>query len=86
MEGYGSEQVIVKGTDGILKLWNDGLQITSCTALNSSFYIIMTKHTREYHENCRCGLLAAPGKKRMMKYRRDTKKEKLSLEYVIPGG
>ena len=49
MEGYGSEQVIVKGTDGILKLWNDGLQITSCTALNSSFYIIMTKHTREYH-------------------------------------
>ena len=49
MEGYGSEQFILKSTDDILKLWNDGLQITSCAALNSSFYIIMTKHTREYH-------------------------------------
>ena len=37
-------------------------------------------------ENSKNGLLVVPGKKQMMKYRRDTKKGKLSLEYVIPVG
>ena len=37
-------------------------------------------------ENSKYGLLEERGKKQMMIYRRDTKKEKLSLEYVIPVG
>ena len=48
MKGYGTKQSIVKSTDDIKKLWNDGLQITSCAALHSRFYIVMTKDTKEY--------------------------------------
>ena len=50
MAGYGTKQVIVKSTDGIKKQWDDGFSITSCAALYSTFYIIMTKDTKEYHE------------------------------------
>ena len=49
IEGYGTKQVILKGTNGITRQWGDGLQITSCAALDSTFYIIMTKDTKEYH-------------------------------------
>ena len=49
MEGYGTKQVIMKSTDDIQKQWDDGLKITSCAALDSTFYIIMTKDTKEYH-------------------------------------
>ena len=49
MEDYGSEQTILNSTGDIKKQWDDGLRITSCATLNSSFYIIMTKHTKEYH-------------------------------------
>ena len=49
MEGYGTKQVILKSTDGITRQWVDGLKITSCAALDSTFYIIMTKDTKEYH-------------------------------------
>ena len=34
-------------------------------------------------EKDRRGLLVVPGEKQVMKYRRDTKKEKLLLEYNI---
>ena len=49
MEGYGTTQAIIKSTDDIEKQWDDGLQITSCAALDSTFYVIMTKDTKEYH-------------------------------------
>ena len=49
MEGYGTKQVIMKSTDDIQQQWDDGLKITSCAALDSTFYIIMTKDTKEYH-------------------------------------
>ena len=49
MEGYGTKQAIIDCTDDIEERWDDGLKITSCAALNSSFYIIMTKGTKEYH-------------------------------------
>ena len=48
MKGYGTKQVIVKSTDDIQKQWDDGLMITSCAALDSTFYIVMTKDTKEY--------------------------------------
>ena len=49
IEDYCTEQVILKSTGGITKQWGDGLKITSCAALYSTFYIIMTKDTKEYH-------------------------------------
>ena len=48
MKGYGTKQCIVKSTDNIKKHWNNGLKITSCAALDSRFYIVMTKDTKEY--------------------------------------
>ena len=49
MKGYGTTQVIINSTDDIKKKWDDGFKITSCAALDSTFYIIMTKGTKEYH-------------------------------------
>ena len=50
MEGYGTDQVILRNTDDIKEKWDEGFKITSCSALNSTFYIIMTKDTKEYYE------------------------------------
>ena len=49
MNGYGTKQVIIESTGDIEKQWDDGLKITSCAALDSTFYIIMTEDTKEYH-------------------------------------
>ena len=49
IKGYGTKQAILKNPDDIKKIWAEGLKITSCTALDSTFYIIMTKDTKEYH-------------------------------------
>ena len=46
MDGYGTKQVIIESTDDIQKQWKDGLKITSCAALDSTFYIVMTKDTK----------------------------------------
>ena len=48
MDGYGTKHVIIRSTDDIQKQWTDGLKITSCAALDSTFYIVMTKDTKEY--------------------------------------
>ena len=48
MEGYGTTQVIINSMDDLKKEWDDGLRITSCAALDSTFYIVMTKDTKEY--------------------------------------
>ena len=48
MEGYGTKQVIIESTDDIEQQWDNGLKITSCAALDSTFYI-MTEDTKEYH-------------------------------------
>ena len=50
MESYGTGQFILRNTDDIKEKWDEGFKITSCSALNSTFYIIMTKDTKEYHE------------------------------------
>lgn len=49
MENYGTNQTILSGTANIEKNLNEGLQITACAARKSTFYIIMTKDTKEYH-------------------------------------
>ena len=49
MEGYGTKQFIIRNTDGIQNKVDDDLRITSCAALDSKFYIVMTKDTKEYH-------------------------------------
>ena len=49
MEGCGTKQVIIRSTNGIQNKLDDGLRITSCAALGSTFYIVMAKDTKEYH-------------------------------------
>ena len=49
MENYGTNQTILSGTANIQKNWDEGLEITACAARESTFYIIMTKNTKEYH-------------------------------------
>ena len=50
LANYGTDQTILTNTSDIERLRNDGFQITSCAARGSTFYIIMTKGTREYKE------------------------------------
>ena len=50
IEKYGTAPVIVTNVDDIEKKWDDGFDITSCTARGSTFYIVMTKGTREYED------------------------------------
>jgi len=48
MTGYGSEQTILTNTSDIEEKEKNGFKITSCAARGPTFYIIMTKGTREY--------------------------------------
>ena len=48
LENYGTGQTILRDTSDIEKKWEDGFQITACAARDSTFYIIMTKDTKEY--------------------------------------
>lgn len=48
MNQYGTAQAIVTNLTDIEKKWKDGFKITSCAARGQTFYIIMTKGTREY--------------------------------------
>ena len=48
MAKYGTAQAIVTNLSDIEKKWNDGFEVTSSAALGSTFYIVMTKGTKEY--------------------------------------
>ena len=48
MENYGTAQTIVTNTSDIKNKPKDGFKITACAAQGSTFYIIMTKGTKEY--------------------------------------
>ena len=48
MTNYGSAQKILTNTSDIEKEREDGFKITACAAWGSTFYVIMTKGTREY--------------------------------------
>ena len=48
MKNYGSAQTILTNTSDIEKLIEDSFKITACAAWGSTFYVIMTKGTREY--------------------------------------
>ena len=50
MEGFGTSQSIVTNTADIKKKWDDGFRITACAAQGSTFYIVMTKDTKEYQD------------------------------------
>ena len=50
LENYGSAQTILTNTSDIKEKENDGFKITACVARGSTFYIVMTKGTREYKE------------------------------------
>ena len=48
MENYCSAQKILTNTSDIEKARKDGFKITACAAWGSTFYVIMTKGTKEY--------------------------------------
>ena len=48
LANYGVDQTILTNTSDIGKKEKDGFQITACAAQGSTFYIVMTKDTREY--------------------------------------
>ena len=48
MAKYGTAQAIVMNLNDIVKKWEDGFKITSSAARGSTFYIVMTKGTKEY--------------------------------------
>lgn len=50
IENFGTRQAIVKDTSDIKKKWNDGFRITACAARGSTFYVVMTKGTKEYED------------------------------------
>ena len=45
---FGTNQTILTDTSDIKKKYDEGFCITACAARGSSFYIIMTKDTKEY--------------------------------------
>ena len=48
MAKYGTAQAIVTNLSDIEKKWKDGFAVTSSAALGSTFYVVMTKGTKEY--------------------------------------
>ena len=48
MKNFGTAQAILTDTSDIKKKFDEGFHITACAARGSSFYIIMTKGTKEY--------------------------------------
>jgi len=50
MNKYGTAQAVVTNLSDIEKKWEDGFQVTSCAARDSTFCIIMTKDTDEYRD------------------------------------
>jgi len=50
MENFGTHQEIVTDTSKIQEKFDDGFRITACAALDSTFYVVMTKGTKEYKD------------------------------------
>ena len=48
MKNYGTDQKIVTNVNDLDELLEDGYKITACAAWDSTFYIVMTKGTKEY--------------------------------------
>jgi len=48
LANYGTDQTNLANTSDIENVREDGFQITACAARGSTFYIIMTKGTKEY--------------------------------------
>jgi len=48
MKNFGTHQEIVTDTPLIKEKFDDGFRITACAARGSTFYVIMTKDTKEY--------------------------------------
>ena len=67
MENFGASQTILTGTSDIEKKWDEGFRITACAAQGSSFYIIMTKSTKEYTGKAQEWFIRSQGTKSAMK-------------------
>ena len=49
MKNYGTDQTIVTNVLDIEKVYEEGFRLTACAARGSTFSIVMTKDTDEYH-------------------------------------
>ena len=58
MENFGTNQAIITNTSDIQRFGDDGFRITACAARGSTFYIIMTKGTKEYVEKLQGFIIA----------------------------
>ena len=47
---YGTAQALVTNLNDLEEKWEDGFKITSSAARGSTFYIVMTKDTKEYQD------------------------------------
>ncbi|KAL9953313.1 hypothetical protein ACROYT_G040711 [Oculina patagonica] len=50
MKYYGTDQTFLTNTFDIQEKWTEGFKITACAARGSTFYVIMTKDTKEYKD------------------------------------
>ena len=50
MKNFGTRQSIVTDTSKIKEKFDDGFRITACAARGSTFYVVMTKGTKEYED------------------------------------
>ena len=48
MANFGTAQTILKSTSDLKKKNDEGFRVTACAAKDSSFFIVMTKDTKEY--------------------------------------
>ena len=49
LKGYGGQQCIVTDLSDIYEKWVEGKDITSCTSIGSTYYIVMTEKVVGYH-------------------------------------
>ena len=82
MENFGTNQAIITNTSDIQKFWKDGFRITACAARGSTFYIIMTKGTKEYGEKSQVWITGNTWLEVDTEIRKGTRPGKLSPVYV----
>ena len=84
MKVLGTSQSIVTDTANIKKNWDEGLRITACAARVSTFYIVMTKDTKEYKGKSQTWFTGNTWNEVNCEIQKGwrTKTEKLSQEYA----
>jgi len=54
MGNFGTHQEIVTDTSKVQEKFDEGFRITACASRDSTFYVVMTKGTKEYKDRAQC--------------------------------